>query len=534
MSIFSIGLSGLRAAQTGLYATSGNISNVNTPGYNREIVQLGENRTNGVLVNGVERQFNQFVATRLNASSGSLASLETYYSQVRQIDNLLSDERSGLAPVMQEFFNALGQMNSSPSDPAARAGVLGTANTLVGQFKSFDNYLEDIESSVNAEMKFEVDTINALTGQISSLNKEILIARSGTGEAPNSLLNQRDKLVHDLSQRIDVRVHEQKSGSYTVSLNNGSPLVSGDTAYQLSALTDNGDPTRTAIFYNDVAGNQIQLKESTFNRGSLSGLMEFRSKSLDTMRNQLGQMVRVFTDAFNQQHQAGVDLNQDPGQAMFDAGNAVAYSNARNTGNGTAAVQISDSTELLAADYDIRLTDTGYEVRRLDNGKIVNAAFDGATGTLTFNGLEITMTGTVEPGDSFRVRPLVNQAQSFELLLNEGSQLAAAQSTASGDNRNGLAMLDLQNQLLVEGKGTFNQAYGTMVSTLGNQINVVQANLAAQEGLTEQLTSLQQSESGVNLDEEAANLIRYQQFYQANAKVIETGSTILDTILQLR
>ena len=144
------------------------------------------------------------------------------------------------------------------------------------------------------------------------------------------------------------------------------------------------------------------------------------------------------------------------------------------------------------------------------------------------------ITGTVDQGDSFRVRPLVNQTQSFELLLTEGSQLAAAQSNASGDNRNGLAMLDLQNQLLVEGKGTFNQAYGTMVSTLGNQINVVQANLAAQQGLTEQLTALQQSESGVNLDEEAANLIRYQQYYQANAKVIETGSTILDTILQLR
>src|SRR5690606_23411880 len=183
-----------------------------------------------------------------------------------------------------EFFNALGQMNSNPADPSARAGVLGTASTLVSQFKSFDNYLQDIESSVNAEMKFEVDTINALTGQIGSLNKEILIARSGTGEAPNSLLNQRDKLVHELSQRVDVRVYEQKSGSYTVSLNNGSPLVSGDTSYQLSALADNADPTRTAVFYNDVAGNQIQLKESTFNRGSLSGLMEFRSKSLDTMR----------------------------------------------------------------------------------------------------------------------------------------------------------------------------------------------------------------------------------------------------------
>src|SRR5690554_26650 len=508
MSIFSIGLSGLRAAQSGLYTTSGNISNINTPGYNREILQLGENRTSGVMVNGIERQFNQFVATRLNAASGSLASLETYYSQVRQIDNLLSDERSGLAPVMQEFFSAVGQMNSNPADPSARAGVLGTASTLVSQFRSFDNYLADIESSVNAEMKFEVDSVNALTSQIGLLNKEILIARSGTGNAPNSLLNERDKLVHQLSQRLDVKVYEQKSGSYTISMNNGSPLVSNDTAYALEARTDNADPTRNAIFYSDVAGNQLQLKESVFNRGSLGGLMEFRTKSLDTMRNQVGQMVAVFVDAFNTQHQQGVDLNQQPGQAIFATGTPVAYSNNTNAGDAVANVQITDSNALLAADFEIRLTDTGYEVSRLDTGKTVASTFDGATNTLTFNGLSVEMTGTAQQGDSFRVRPLVNQTQNFELLLTDGSQIAAAQSTASGDNRNGLAMLDLQNQLLVEGRGTFNQAYGTMISTLGNQINVVQANLAAQQGLTEQLYMLQQSESGVNLDEEAANLIR--------------------------
>jgi len=534
MSIFSIGLSGLRAAQSGLYTTSGNISNINTPGYNREILQLGESRTSGVSVLGSQRQFNQFVATRLNAASGSLASLETYYSQVRQIDNLLSDERSGLAPVMQKFFSALGQMNSHPADPAARAGVLGTASTLVSQYKAFDNYLEDIERSVNNEISFEVNSINALTEQIATLNREILVARTGTGEAPNSLLNQRDQLVHELSQKLDVRVHEQKTGSYTISLGNGSPLVAGDSFYTLEAKADENDPTRTAVFYNDVTGHQRQLSESVFNRGTLGGLLEFRSKSLDTIRNQVGQMVAVFADAFNQQHRQGVDLQQQPGGDMFATGNPVAYSHARNSGTGVAQVQITNSSELRAADYDIRLTDTGFVVTRVDNGKPVDATFDPTTNSLSFNGVEVTLSGSVAVGDSFRIRPVVNQAQNFELLLSDGAEIAAAQSTASGDNRNGLAMLDLQNQLLVEGSGTFNQAYGAMISTLGNQINVVQANLAAQQGLTEQLYMLQQSESGVNLDEEAANLIRYQQFYQANARVIDAATTILDTILQLR
>ncbi|MEC9481836.1 MAG: flagellar basal body rod C-terminal domain-containing protein, partial [Halomonas sp.] len=97
-----------------------------------------------------------------------------------------------------------------------------------------------------------------------------------------------------------------------------------------------------------------------------------------------------------------------------------------------------------------------------------------------------------------------------------------------------LALQDLQNVDLVGGKASLSEAYASLVSDVGNRTTVVKVNLTAQEGLTEQLTAVQQSESGVNLDEEAANLIRFQQYYQANAKVIEIGSTMLDTILGLR
>ena len=96
------------------------------------------------------------------------------------------------------------------------------------------------------------------------------------------------------------------------------------------------------------------------------------------------------------------------------------------------------------------------------------------------------------------------------------------------------ALHGLEDGLLVGGGATLSGAYAAIVGDVGNRTNIVQANLSAQQGLTEQLEAVQQSESGVNLDEEAANLIRYQQFYQANAKVIQTGSTIMDAILGLR
>lgn len=220
---------------------------------------------------------------------------------------------------------------------------------------------------------------------------------------------------------------------------------------------------------------------------------------------------------------------------MFSLGQTVTNSNQQNAGTATATTTIVDPQALLATSFDVKQTATGFEVRRLDNGKQVAATFDPGTNTLSFHGLEVTFdAGTLVDGDSFRVSPLREQTGNFELLLTEGAELAAAQSNASGDNRNALALSQIQGEALVEGNATLSQSYGAMISSLGNQINVVQANMAAQQGLTEQLEGLQQSESGVNLDEEAANLIRYQQYYQANAKVIETGTTLIDTILSIR
>ena len=92
MSMFSIGLSGLNAAQNALNTTSNNISNVYTPGYNREITVLNESRNNaGVRVADIERQFNTFVAAQLNNAKSQSTALETYNTQISQIDNLLAD-----------------------------------------------------------------------------------------------------------------------------------------------------------------------------------------------------------------------------------------------------------------------------------------------------------------------------------------------------------------------------------------------------------------------------------------------------------
>lgn len=242
--------------------------------------------------------------------------------------------------------------------------------------------------------------------------------------------------------------------------------------------------------------------------------------------------------AFNEQHQAGTDLNGDPGQALFAVGAPRAFANENNTGGAGISAVYGDVDQLTASDYDLVVTDAAageFRITRRDTGERVTATLDGS-GQLTVGGTVVTLTdaATLADGDRFTLQPTRQAAADMENLIHDSGQIAAGLGGGSGDNENALAMQKLQDALLVGGASTFNGAYAAMVGDVGNRTNIVQANLDAQQGLSEQLRAVQQSQSGVNLDEEAANLIRYQQFYQANAKVIQTGATLMDAILGLR
>lgn len=548
MSIFSIGVSGLNTAQVALQTTSNNISNVYTPGYNRELTLLSEQKIGGgVRVTDIQRQFDYFISAQLNTASSRSSALASQQQQINQIDNLLADREAGLAPLMQNFFSALQDLAATPSDPAARQGVIGAADTLTAQFRSFDSYLADIQSNIGIQIKSEITQINNSVRLIADLNHEIIIARAKNGEAPNGLLNDRDRLVAELSTRLDIRLHIQDGGSYNITIGNGQPLVAGTHAYSLAAMSAAADPTRVVAGYIDSAGNQLEMKESSFTGGTLGGLMTFRAETLDTVQNQIGLLAAEMALAFNQQHQAGFDLNGDPGAVFFAISAPLAFSNENNTGTAefagaVFATPVDPLSRLTGSDYDIRVTNAGtgeFLVTRRDGGGSATYTLGGAgSDELAFDGLVLTIDdpALLINGDKFRLQPTRRAAGGFENEIRDTGLIAAAAAAgATGDNENALALQNLQNSAtLVGGKGTLNQAYAALVGDVGNRTNIVQVNYSAQQSLTDQLRMVQQSESGVNLDEEAANLIRYQQYYQANARVIEAGAKILDTLLGLR
>lgn len=661
MSIYSIGLSGLNAAQNALKTTSNNISNVYTPGYNREITELANNGVSGgVRVTDIERQFNQFVANQLNDSLGNTRSLEAYQKEVSQINNLLADREAGLSPLMQNFFSSIQDLAAGPADPATRQGVLGTADIMTSQFRAFDGYLQDMQDGVNGQVRDEVVQINNLTEQLAGLNRDISVARASRGEEPNGLLDQRDYVIQQINERMDVRLNIQDGKTYNLSLPNGQQLVTGTSTFKLHAIDSPTDPQRTVVAYQDgqrANSSIIPIDEGLITGGTLGGLMTFRSETLDKTQNQVGQLAASMVIGFNDQHRLGRDLNGDQGGNFFDIGQPITYANDRNSGTSeitAARFDEANLAQLRATDYEVRVNTpavpggaSDFTVIRKDSGQTLETSalnYDdngGTDATLSFGGVILTFDDIsgLSQNDRFEVQPVrraaggmetvisdldkvaaglfvtssgdmasevltassgaFSNAEAYDLSLNDsgnleftgaevpgtvqvngderqvvGDVVRNSDDTADealaigdvitvdgvsfridglpesgdpdttlrideaasgpGDNRNALALQNLQTEQLVGGRSTLTQAYAGMVSDVGNRANIVQVNLDASLGITEQLEALQQSESGVNLDEEAANLIRFQQFYAANARVIDTASTVFDTILGLR
>lgn len=544
-SLINSAMSGLSAAQSALNTVSNNISSYNVAGYTRQTTILGASNStltgggwvgNGVYVSGVQREYDAFITNQLRAAQNQSSGLTTRYQQMSKIDDVLSDTTNSLSANLQDFFKSLQTLVSNAEDPAARQTVLGKADGLVNQFKTNDQYLRDQDAQVNTAISTSIDQINNYAKQIANLNDQISrLTGVGAGASPNELLDQRDQLVSELNKIVGVDVTVQDSGTYNISIANGYTLVQGSNASQLAAVKSSADPARTTIAYVDAAAGNVEISEKQITTGSLGGLLTFRSQDLDQARNTLNQMALAFADAMNTQHQAGFDANGDKGGKLFDFGSPAVLSNGKNTGSASVTATMTDSTKVQATNYKVEYNGTDWTITRLSDNTSFTAKPD-ASGNLSFDGLNVKISGSANNKDSFIVKPVNDVIVNMDVAISDESKLAMASAQESGesDNTNGQKLLDLQSAKLVGGNKTFNDAYAALVSTVGSTTASLKTSSETKVNVVTQLTKQQQSISGVNLDEEYGNLQRYQQYYLANAQVLQTASTLFDALINIR
>lgn len=643
--MLDIGSSALLSYQRALDTIGHNIANVNTPGYSRQRVELAARPPfgtgagfigSGVDMVSIQRTYNQFITDELRTSTTSFHDQDIMASLASRLDDMLSDDNSGLTPVLGSFFDALQGVANDPTSNAARQVMLSEANALAARFQGMDRLLADSRRSVGTQMAAKVGEINRLSGSIAAVNQQIIEARGAAGgQPPNDLLDARDQLVLDLSRLVALSTTSQDDGALNVFIGSGQSLVLGVQANTLGLVERNNDPGQYDITIG-AGGTPPVTVTGLINGGELGGLLRYRDQVLDPAVNALGRIAIELGAFVNEQHRAGVDLNGLPGQDLF----AIAAPQVAPDGSnaGSISVVFDDVAQLTTQDYRLKYDGSNWNLMDAATGQ--NVSYSG-TGTVAdpfvAAGMRISVGPGAAAGDGYTIRPVRNGAGTFRMLVGDPRDLALAapvrtsaalantgtgrispgtvtdisnpafqsppgtltppvtirftsttayevvdQNTSAvldtgvydpatgadvfptaslgvdfgyqvsitgnpaagdefsvtyntggtGDNRNALLLAGLQTRRLMNG-GTlgFNDAYGEMVADVGSAARQARLGSDVQRTVLEQSQAAWSSASGVNLDEEAAELIRYQQSYQAAAQVISVASQLFDSLI---
>jgi len=548
--ILDIGTRALKANQLALQTAGNNIANVNTPNYSRQSVVVknvaGQFSGTGYYGKGVEvitvqRNHSEFL-TRQAAQSSSISAADTKrLEQLTQLEDIFQGGPTGIGASVSNMLNSFSDVASAPTDLAARSVALSLADEMAARFRSASSRLNDLHNGVAVQLKDEVAVVNSLTGRIAAANETIARAL-GTGQSPNDLLDQRDQLIAELNLHIQTSSVTADDGSVTIFAASSQPLVLGTVARALTLSADAfSDPSKTKLTMQNGA-DTIPLEESTLGGGQIAGLLRFQNTDLVDAANLLGRMALSISTVMNDQHKLGFDLSGTQGTDLF-ASSPIPAAAAASTNTGTAALTVSIQTpassgapQLVASNYEINFT-TGSAgtLTRVSDGQVTS--FNSTASPITIDGLSIAVGTGMAAGNRFLITPYSAAAKDLKVIQSSPAKLAMAmpvsgQTTYLDTNSgNAQAMMALRDLALFDGAAT-SDGFASAMAEIGVRVQSATYTAAVSKSIATNIETDRTSVSGVNLDEEAAKLLQFQQSYQACAKMLQISQSIFDTLIQ--
>ncbi|WDY59460.1 flagellar hook-associated protein FlgK [Pseudomonas sp. PSKL.D1] len=454
-SLINIGMSGLGAAQSGMYTLGNNIANADVESYSRQQnvqktkggQQVGQVFIgSGTTLADVRRVYNAFLENQLRTTTSLSSEASSYLDQITPLDTALSSSDTGITAALQSFFSAMQDAAAKPTEDASRQLLLTSAQSLAKRFNTLSAQLNQQNSNINSNMASLADQVNNLTKTIADLNDQISRVSAVSGQ-PNDLLDQRDGAVRELNALVGTDVVE-RDGNYDVYLKNGQALVLGKTTQTLGVQASATDPTRMSLILNR-GSTKMDITSSTTG-GELGGLIRYRTETLDPALNELGRVALVVADAINSQLAQGIDKNGEFGAALFGdinsaaavAGRSIAKSG-NSAGSGNLDVTIKDTGKLTTSDYQVTFTsDRQYSVRKLPEGTEMGSYSLDDDPAPVIDGFSLSLNGgALSAGDSFKITPTRNAAASIEATLTDPKRLAMASpltgTSASGNKGTG-------------------------------------------------------------------------------------------------
>lgn len=534
--IFDIGKNALFAAQTALTVTNNNIANVNTPGYTRQSVVLevadpvsirGGFLGRGAKVTGVRRDYDRFIEAQLlgqRQNTGRSQVLDQSLSQVEQVFNEAAG--MGLSRPLSEYFAAWNEVATNPEGPTQRSLLLQKAQALVTAAQRMERGTLDTIRQANEEVADIANRINEIAADIVSLNVKITQIEAGAGNrTANDLRDQRGGLLGELAALTDFSSYEDQYGEITVSIGMRN-LVAGETKNTLYAPVGTDGNRQLYLDGINITGN-IQ-------NGKLDGLLKIRDDiDLNTL-TPIRRVIASITREVNLLHQAGFGLDGSTGNDFFTPLTAAT----RDESSGAdITASITDLTQVTLDEYLVTFDAGGnYFVSTRDAGTPVTSGVYVSGAPVTVNGITFTITGAVTQNDRFLVSPLTDAITNFGVAMSDPRQVAASSSALElpGNNAVALQVAGLTDASVVNlGDKSFSAYYRGVVSNVGTMSRAASDGLAFDENLLAELQKRRESVAGVSLDEEAANLIRYQRSYEAAARMIRVADEVLQTLLSL-
>ncbi len=556
-----IGQSSLAASQIGIQVTGNNLANSGTVGYTRQTAnfnagapdQSGSDQTigTGVLVGSIDRNANDAMnasVNEANSEQNSASTLSSYLSQVQTAFGALNS--NDISSQVGNFFNGFSTLANNPTDSGQQSVVVQNGVALAQNLQSLRSQLTSIQTSANTQITQLTQQANNLIQGIATLNQQI---SSSGGNSANTLLDQRDQDLSNLSKLINIRAIPQANGQVNV-LIGSIPVVQGSTARPIGTTqTTTSSGTATNVIFTDnndpitPTGGQIAGLITARDNGvnpAISTLDTFAAGLIQTVNSiySQGQAATGFSSvtATNANNAPGSALNASttttglafpPTNGTFtisELDQSTGQTTSRQigvnlSGTGTQTTLTSLAASLNDANLSASVDSSGHLSITSNNPNVTFSFSNDNSGVLASLGINTYFTGSNAQNIG------VNSA-----LVNSPSQLATGRNNIPGSNGNAQAVAlgyTAGNALL--GGQNLQDYYTSYIGNLASQTQTATNNSTSAGTVYSALFSQQQSTSGVNMDEEAINLMTFQRAYQGSANYINVVNQMMTTLLAM-
>lgn len=569
---FEVGKKSLSAAQLGQQTTGHNIANVDTEGFSRQdVVQTSAQpyaggKGNGVDIQGIRRNTDGFTKEKVVGEQTQVGSWTTREQVLGEAEIIFTDvDGNRLRGAMDDFWNSWNDLAHQPESVTMRKEVLAKSTALAERFNVFNARLEELQGNLNGRVKAKILEVNQTTRQIAELNKQVEQMEK-QGRPANDARDRREKLLQDLSNLVEVRYFENDRGTLEVQIANGQTLVHGRDNYEVTALTNAALQGNVRFGLKGPTGVESDITE-VVGGGSIKELITQRDTNIRGYQDNINLLAKELAFRVNSIHAGGTGIDalryQDTsayslnpeaqGQPLpflqngyfeikvedkdgnpdmlvhveVEAGKDTAQSIVEKINRAAGAYEVdAEGKETLKAQtpFLAKLNADGSMSFKTDLGRKFHYSGDNSN-TLAVLGFNTFFQSLNGAGD---IR--VNQ----ELVDNE-MKIAAGYDMVAGDNRLATKMTELQmGGVLGESSDlSFDEFYNSQITDIGLKVQDSQKGLANHDEMLSQYEALRDSVSSVNLDEEMANMIKYQRAYESSAKYMTTVDQMTNTLIQM-